>query len=160
MADPSISVAIHHAANFIATVIRSNRKNTELEEAAICAVLTNAVEVHDSNGLALGIALYNSSFSWINHSCSPNSCYRFVNNRTSYHDVHVTNTETSSNLELQEQVCGTSLNSGNGNGPKLIVRSIKRIKSGEEITVSYIDLLQPTVCSMSKVLCFRDIITL
>ena len=31
-------------------------------------------------------------------------------------------------------------------GPKVIVRSIKRIKSGEEITVSYIDLLQPTVC--------------
>lgn len=29
-------------------------------------------------------------------------------------------------------------------GPKVIVRSIKRIKSGEEITVSYIDLLQPT----------------
>ncbi|CAD5314693.1 unnamed protein product [Arabidopsis thaliana] len=143
MADPSISVAIHHAANYIATVIRSNRKNTELEEAAICVVLTNAVEVHDSNGLALGIALYDFRFSWINHSCSPNSCYRFVNNTTPYHDVHVTNTQTSSNLELQEQVGGTSLNSGNGNGPKVIVRSIKRIKSGEEITVSYIDLLQP-----------------
>ncbi|CAL9217707.1 unnamed protein product [Arabidopsis halleri] len=146
MADSSFSLAIHHAASFIATVLRSNRKNTELEEAAICSVLTNAVEVQDSTGLVLGIALYDSRFSWINHSCSPNSCYRFVNNTTSYHDdlaypktiPHVTNTETLSNLELQVQVRTV------GYGPKVIARSIKRIKSGEEITVSYIDLLQPT----------------
>jgi len=31
-------------------------------------------------------------------------------------------------------------------GPKLIVRSIKRIKKGEEVTVAYTDLLQPKVC--------------
>lgn len=31
-------------------------------------------------------------------------------------------------------------------GPKLMARSIKKIENGEEITVSYIDLLQPTVC--------------
>uniref|UniRef100_A0A1J3DVG1 Protein SET DOMAIN GROUP 41 n=1 Tax=Noccaea caerulescens TaxID=107243 RepID=A0A1J3DVG1_NOCCA len=31
-----------------------------------------------------------------------------------------------------------------GYGPKVITRSIKKIKSGEEITISYIDLLQPT----------------
>ncbi|KAG7594168.1 SET domain [Arabidopsis thaliana x Arabidopsis arenosa] len=143
MADSSFSLAIQNAASFIATVLRSNRKNTELEEAAICSVLTNAVEVQDSNGLALGIALYDSRFSWINHNCSPNSCYRFVNNTTSYHDdldypitiPHVTNTETLSNLEQVRTV---------GYGPKVIARSIKRIKSGEEITVSYIDLLQPT----------------
>jgi SET and MYND domain-containing protein len=30
-------------------------------------------------------------------------------------------------------------------GPRLIVRSIKRIKKGEEITVAYTDLLQPKV---------------
>ena len=32
-----------------------------------------------------------------------------------------------------------------GYGPRLIVRSIKRIKKGEEITVAYTDLLQPKV---------------
>lgn len=51
-----------------------------LEEAtmALCAVLTNAVEVHDNEGRALGIAVFDPTFSWINHSCSPNACYRFV----------------------------------------------------------------------------------
>lgn len=46
--------------------------------AALCAVLTNAVEVHDSEGCALGIAVFEPAFSWINHSCSPNACYRFA----------------------------------------------------------------------------------
>lgn len=109
MADSSISLSIQNAASFIAAVLRSNRKNTELEEAAICSVLTNAVEVQDSTtGLVLGIALYDSRFSWINHSCSPNSCYRFVNTTTYQDDdlayaktiPHVTNTETSSNFEV------------------------------------------------------------
>lgn len=31
-------------------------------------------------------------------------------------------------------------------GPRLIVRSIKKIKKGEEVTVAYTDLLQPKVC--------------
>lgn len=48
-----------------------------LEEAALCLVLTNAVEVQDDSGRTLGIAVYGPSFSWINHSCSPNACYRF-----------------------------------------------------------------------------------
>lgn len=78
MADSSFSVAIRRAASFISAVLRSDRGNTVLEEAAICAVLTNAVEVQDRAGVALGIAVYGSRFSWINHSCSPNACYRFV----------------------------------------------------------------------------------
>jgi hypothetical protein len=45
-------------------------------EAALCLVLTNAVEVQDNTGRTLGIALYGPSFCWINHSCSPNACYR------------------------------------------------------------------------------------
>lgn len=78
MADSSFSVAIRRAASFISAVLRSDRKDTVLEEAAICSVLTNAVEVQDRAGVALGIAVYGSRFSWINHSCSPNACYRFV----------------------------------------------------------------------------------
>lgn len=78
MADSSFSVAIRRAASVISDVLRSDRGNTVLEEAAICAVLTNAVEVQDRAGVAIGIAVYGSRFSWINHSCSPNACYRFV----------------------------------------------------------------------------------
>lgn len=50
----------------------------EEEEAALCLVLTNSVEVQDNDGRTLGIAVYDPTFSWINHSCSPNSCYRFL----------------------------------------------------------------------------------
>jgi SET and MYND domain-containing protein len=49
----------------------------EIATVALCVVLTNAVEVHDNDGCALGIAVYEHAFSWINHSCSPNACYRF-----------------------------------------------------------------------------------
>ncbi|CAA7024418.1 unnamed protein product [Microthlaspi erraticum] len=154
MADPSFSIAIQRAACYIAAVSKSDRENTELEEAAICCVLTNAVEVQDSTGLALGIALYDSRFSWINHSCSPTACYRFVISppnsitTTSYHHhspkiiPRIINTE-----KEQISLCSiTSLLEGKtvGYGPKVITRSIKKIQSGEEITISYIDLLQPT----------------
>ncbi|RVX13265.1 Protein SET domain group 41 [Vitis vinifera] len=43
----------------------------KLEEALLCLVLTNAVEVQVNGGSALGIAVYDWCFSWINHSCSP-----------------------------------------------------------------------------------------
>ena len=51
-------------------------EDVQLEEAALCLVLTNAVEVQDKSGRTLGVALYGQNFSWINHSCSPNACYR------------------------------------------------------------------------------------
>ncbi|KAL0845917.1 hypothetical protein Bca101_019163 [Brassica carinata] len=151
MADSSFSVAIQRAASFISGVLRSDdRENTVLEEAAICSVLTNAVEVHDRTGVALGIAVYDSRFSWINHSCSPNACYRFL-----ISPPHSTTTTSSfqktlpriTNTVKEHFSSITSTHEGTVRyGPKVIVRSIKRIKSGEEITVSYIDLLQPTVC--------------
>ncbi|KAL5177066.1 Protein SET DOMAIN GROUP 41 [Glycine soja] len=57
-----------------------------LEEAtiALSTVLTNAMEVHDNEGRTLGIAVFNHIFSWINHSCSPNTCYRFVLSSSSH----------------------------------------------------------------------------
>lgn len=55
-----------------------NENDAVLEEAVLCLVLTNAVEVHDKSGRTLGIAVYDARFSWINHSCSPNACYRFL----------------------------------------------------------------------------------
>lgn len=49
-----------------------------LEEAVLCVVLTNAVEVQVNGGPLVGIAVYDPTFSWINHSCSPNACYTFL----------------------------------------------------------------------------------
>lgn len=49
-----------------------------IEEMVLCLVMTNAVEVQDKSGKSIGIAVYDAAFSWINHSCSPNACYRFL----------------------------------------------------------------------------------
>lgn len=48
-----------------------------MEELVLCVVITNAVEVQVSGGRIVGLAIYDTTFSWINHSCSPNACYRF-----------------------------------------------------------------------------------
>lgn len=48
-----------------------------VEEVVLWAVITNAVEVQVSKGPAVGVAVYGPWFSWFNHSCSPNACYRF-----------------------------------------------------------------------------------
>ena len=53
-----------------------------VEEAVMCLVLTNAVEVQDKDGRNVGIAVYDWRFSWINHSCSPQACFRFVTTKT------------------------------------------------------------------------------
>uniref|UniRef100_A0A0A9CR21 SET domain-containing protein n=1 Tax=Arundo donax TaxID=35708 RepID=A0A0A9CR21_ARUDO len=50
----------------------------KVERAALWAVITNSVEVQLNEGLAVGIAVYGPSFSWFNHSCSPNASYWFV----------------------------------------------------------------------------------
>ncbi|CAA6667653.1 unnamed protein product [Spirodela intermedia] len=46
-------------------------------EAALWVVITNGVEVQIGEGRAIGIGVYGPRFSWFNHSCSPNACYRF-----------------------------------------------------------------------------------
>ncbi|KAH1206797.1 Protein SET DOMAIN GROUP 41 [Glycine max] len=125
-----------------------------LEEAtiALSAVLTNAVEVHDNEGRALGIAVFDHIFSWINHSCSPNACYRFVLSSSS----HSEEAKLGIAPHLQMNSSGVSINSsefakgGLGYGPRLVVRSIKKINKGEEVTVAYTDLLQPKAMRQSE----------
>ncbi|PIA44193.1 hypothetical protein AQUCO_01700067v1, partial [Aquilegia coerulea] len=56
---------------------QQEENDTELEEMVLCIVLTNAVEVQVNEKQGLGVAVYGPSFSWINHSCAPNACYRF-----------------------------------------------------------------------------------
>lgn len=83
--DPSdeVFVEIKEGAKAMAKARRMIRGNGEsdddcvVEETALCVVMTNAVEVQDLNGVAVGIAVYDTAFSWINHSCCPNACYRF-----------------------------------------------------------------------------------
>ncbi|XP_062097704.1 protein SET DOMAIN GROUP 41 [Humulus lupulus] len=139
-------------------------EDVRLEESALCLVLTNAVEVQDNKtGRTLGVALYGQNFSWINHSCSPNACYRILlpseieaspfspeetplriapccsgNEETQVIKSGVCSSDV---LKKEFQVCY---------GPRMIVRSIKRIKKGEEVTVAYTDLLQPKAMRQSE----------
>ncbi|KAG5246065.1 protein SET DOMAIN GROUP [Salix suchowensis] len=160
MADEEISARVRDGAKSIEAARRiemdENEKNEDaLLEAALCLVLTNAVEVQDHEGRSLGIAVYGPNFSWINHSCSPNACYRFIisppDNVLPFRD----------DSSLRILPAGTKSDNGvhnniefpkgcSGSGPRVIVRSIKRIKKGEEVTVAYTDLLQPKEISASN----------
>ncbi|GMP46373.1 hypothetical protein CsSME_00014562 [Camellia sinensis var. sinensis] len=119
-----------------------------LEEVVLCVVLTNAVEVQISGGgPAVGIAVYDTTFSWINHSCSPNACYWF----SQQHEC----SGGESRSRIVPASCDGIEEMGNGNkcestkvrdkeyGPRIIVGSIKPINKGEEVSVAYTDLLQP-----------------
>ncbi|XP_019153384.1 PREDICTED: protein SET DOMAIN GROUP 41 [Ipomoea nil] len=118
-----------------------------VEEAVLCLVLTNAVEVQDSAGCSVGVAVYGPSFSWINHGCSPNSSYRFSTMPCSGTVPRLLIYPASNGNELINSNLSSKFLSAIGNeegyGPRLIVRSIKAIKKGEELLIAYIDLLQP-----------------
>ncbi|XP_024632337.1 protein SET DOMAIN GROUP 41 isoform X2 [Medicago truncatula] len=155
--DDDVAETVRLGALTMATAIEKqngcSKDGGTLEEAtvALCAVLTNAVEVHDNEGCALGIAVFEHAFSWINHSCSPNACYRFsfsnsLLSRESKLRI-APFTQNSKQPQIDSGVFGSSSEFAQEgreiSGPKLIVRSIKRIKKGEEVTVAYTDLLQP-----------------
>ncbi|XP_010680888.1 protein SET DOMAIN GROUP 41 isoform X2 [Beta vulgaris subsp. vulgaris] len=131
----------------------SNDRGFQLEEAVtvLCLVITNAVEI-SLYGQRLGIGVYDWRFSWINHTCSPNSCFRFLPAlplHGGYDDsssMRIFPCGDHAQMQQDEGDSTTSdLANGVGNyGPRLIVRSIKGIQSGEEVTITYTDLLQPT----------------
>lgn len=118
-----------------------------VEETILCIVLTNAVEVQVSGGPGVGIAVYDVAFSWINHSCSPNACYRFSLEHSSigesqllivpgsYDRVEATKYNDSNVFGLKDE--------GEKLGPRIVVRSIRAIEVDEAVFVSYTDLLQP-----------------
>ncbi|THG07025.1 hypothetical protein TEA_008475 [Camellia sinensis var. sinensis] len=108
-----------------------------LEEVVLCVVLTNAVEVQISGGgPAVGIAVYDTTFSWINHSCSPNACSWF----SLQHECSGGESRSGIVPASSDGIEGM----GNGNkcestkvrakeyGPRIIVGSIKAINKGEE----------------------------
>ncbi|KAJ0976863.1 hypothetical protein J5N97_012337 [Dioscorea zingiberensis] len=126
----------------------------EKEKAALWAVVRNAVEVQVGGAAAVGIAVYGPMFSWLNHSCSPNACYRFEYPSRSEldpgsfepsslrvfpsgheQDAAAWSAWFCSETQLFIGLCGY--------GPRVVVRATKPIKKGEEICIAYIDLLQP-----------------
>ncbi|GER38775.1 SET domain-containing protein [Striga asiatica] len=120
------------------------------EEMVLCLVLTNAVEVQDECGFNLGVAVYGPAFSWINHSCSPNACYRFLvgpqeNEQSSLRIVPAVKNGGSCALMVEGDLQYSCLGDveENGYGPSVVVRSIKDVRKGEEVTIAYTDLLQP-----------------
>ncbi|KAI7754504.1 hypothetical protein M8C21_017966, partial [Ambrosia artemisiifolia] len=142
----------------IAAATSSTRDgNFVLEEAVLCAVLTNAVEVQDTTGRSLGIALYHSSFSWINHSCSPNASYRFLLLFLPHTHQHKQQQQrcliappSSQPFEFYHSHLLTGLGLGLAAGPKIVVRSISMINKGDQVTISYTDLLQPKELRQSE----------
>lgn len=137
-------------------------------------------------GGSVGIAVYGTDFSWINHSCSPNACYRFLPPEFSGGEsrLRITPVATAGGggIELVDNgdcnkdettngdhlfkfyaendfLCSKVRHNCNlfilfwffgcaeckGYGPRVVVRSIKAIKKGEEVSIAYTDLLQPKV---------------
>ncbi|KAA8537918.1 hypothetical protein F0562_027502 [Nyssa sinensis] len=117
-----------------------------LEEAVLCLVLTNAVEVQVNGGRTIGIAVYDTTFSWINHSCSPNACYRFSLQENSQGSgdspLWITPAATNTFDEIEAIHYGVCNKGGLEYGPRVILRSIKAIKKSEEVSIAYTDLLQ------------------
>ncbi|KAF3445495.1 hypothetical protein FNV43_RR10671 [Rhamnella rubrinervis] len=135
-----------------------------LEEAALCLVITNAVEVQDKSGRTLGLALFRPSFCFVNHSCSPNACYRTslsTPQETASSAIEATpplrivpcSSSDEDNQAIEGVVYSNTVLSKESHcyyGPTIIVRSIKRIEKGEEVTVAYTDLLQPKAVRQSE----------
>ncbi|XP_021844955.2 protein SET DOMAIN GROUP 41 isoform X1 [Spinacia oleracea] len=137
-----------------------NGGDCELEKAVLCLVITNAVEIN-FNSQRLGIGVYDKCFSWINHSCSPNSCYRFVpafavsEGSDDSSSIWILPFGDAAKMQMEDRGgCTTcELAKGFGNyGPRLIVRSIKGIQRGEEVTITYTELLQPMALRQSDLL--------
>ncbi|KAG0485217.1 hypothetical protein HPP92_009296 [Vanilla planifolia] len=131
-------------------------EKVSVEEEMLWAVMLNGVEVEIGELGAVGVAVYGPWFSWFNHSCLPNACYRF--DLSPHHE------------ELQHEGSGSfkvfPASSGNQGshvwkrwnfvdssivpglcwfGPRIIIRSIKPLNKSEEVCITYMDLLQPKV---------------
>ncbi|CAN1175791.1 Protein SET DOMAIN GROUP 41 [Linum perenne] len=146
--DDEISDRVRSGARLMAAARRRKTRDGEgltEEEAALCLVITNGVEVLDSRSRSIGIAVYASTFSWINHSCSPNSCYRFL-----FSPPGLSPPSSDSALRIVSSGSEVIEHGGGGYGPRIVVRSIRRIEKGEEVTAAYTDLLQPKAVRQSE----------
>ncbi|TVU14527.1 hypothetical protein EJB05_38002, partial [Eragrostis curvula] len=122
-----------------------------LETLTLWAVITNSVEVQVSEDQAIGIAVYSPSFSWFNHSCFPNASYRFA--LAPWHDDCTSHKSKSCLVPASRGVAQNALHAQQYEedcsthelckyGPRIVVRCTKPIMKGDEVCISYIDLLQ------------------
>ncbi|VAH47763.1 unnamed protein product [Triticum turgidum subsp. durum] len=130
------------------SVVFSNGLTVEIM--ALWAVMINSVEVQISDEWDLGIAVYGPSFSWFNHSCFPNASYRFelaapnedyVSDKSEYRAVPASKgvaPDAWHTLQFEEG----STHALGKYGPRVVVRCIKPINKGDEVCITYIDLLQ------------------
>ncbi|KAL0917625.1 hypothetical protein M5K25_012700 [Dendrobium thyrsiflorum] len=129
-------------------------EKVSIEEEVLWAVMTNAVEVEIGELGGLGVAVYGPWFSWFNHSCVPNACYRFELS-SGFKDTRpcdlgsfkvlpaggvgealdVWKTWTYVESSLASGLCWF--------GPRIIIRNIKPLKKDDEVCIAYTDLLQP-----------------
>ncbi|XP_072969435.1 protein SET DOMAIN GROUP 41 [Typha angustifolia] len=136
---------------------QSYHRSVMVEEVALWAVMTNSVEVQINEEWALGLAVYGPCFSWFNHSCLPNACYRFE--LASWCKDHlpcelgsfwVSPASTGETPTLVWNYEDVGLSQGLSTyGPRIVVRSIKEVKKGEEVCITYTDLLQPKAARQS-----------
>ncbi|XP_023520942.1 protein SET DOMAIN GROUP 41 isoform X1 [Cucurbita pepo subsp. pepo] len=162
--DSEVFVKIREGSDAMAASRRTNsadiRYDNALEEAILCLVLTNAVEVQDSVGRTIGIAVYHPTFCWINHSCSPNACYRFETPSDSIKtrlrispfctDIGTGEGSCSQMSTVRRNFSHFITKDFQGYGPRVMVRSIKSIRNGEAVTIAYCDLLQPKAMRQSE----------
>ncbi|KAF8667424.1 hypothetical protein HU200_053110 [Digitaria exilis] len=123
----------------------------KVERMTLWAVITNSVEVQLSEGLAMGIAVYGPSFSWFNHSCFPNASYQFV--LTPNDEGCISYKSKSSVVPASKGVAADVVKGAKYHflysfpalckyGPRVVVRCTKPINKGDEVCITYIDLLQ------------------
>ncbi|CAN6241775.1 unnamed protein product [Urochloa humidicola] len=123
----------------------------KVERMALWTVITNSVEVQLDEGLAMGIAVYGPSFSWFNHSCFPNSSYRFVSapkNEDCISDKSKSWTVPASKGVPADMWHAWHYEEADSTdapckyGPRVVVRCTKPINKGDEVCITYIDLFQ------------------
>ncbi|CAN6228095.1 unnamed protein product [Urochloa humidicola] len=123
----------------------------KVERMALWAVITNSVEVQLDEGLAMGIAVYGPSFSWFNHSCFPNASYRFesapknedcISDKSKSWTVPASKGVPADMWHACHYEEADSTDAPCKYGPRVVVRCTKPINKGDEICITYIDLLQ------------------
>uniref|UniRef100_A0A0E0P961 SET domain-containing protein n=1 Tax=Oryza rufipogon TaxID=4529 RepID=A0A0E0P961_ORYRU len=122
-----------------------------IEKVALWAVMTNSVEVQISEEQSLGIAVYGPSFSWFNHSCCPSASYRFV--LVPQNEGCTSNKPESCVVPVSKGAAPDAWHAWQNEeagfahaqckyGPRVVVRCTKPINKGDEVFITYIDLLQ------------------
>ncbi|KAJ3700418.1 hypothetical protein LUZ61_004123 [Rhynchospora tenuis] len=125
-------------------------RRAQLEMMVLLVVMRNSVEVQVGDGWSIGVAVYGPHFSWFNHSCSPNAFYRFQLydcggsfESIGFRVIPSAMGEATNMMEESDKRESTMTREHCVFGPRVVVRSIKPINKGEEVCITYTDLLQP-----------------